>query len=282
MLARPFARRKGAQPSGPYLRSKRSGRRTASHSHERRSSAPSTQSSSVGERDKRKRYLTPAKPPPAILTRNKARSRRAGGANSSLGQPTDHLPAQSLRGGVLSKFCGHFLRRMNAKDRNSELQTDAQHTFRTHIPGGLAGFLPVHFGMTRGQSGHIGNPDEPLPEMLCAMNAVQQQFIFEAQRRHIAAVQRHAPLAGIEILDAHGPRIVAKGALGVEFDEALRAGALEEIFAGYFSGLDGAFWNVRIETQGDHVLRCRQNIAVANDQVEIDVAPHRRVTVSQK
>src|SRR5208337_1022567 len=93
---------------------------------------------------------------------------------------------------------------------------------------------------------------------------------------------RNAPLAGIEILDAHGPRIVAKGAFGVEFDEALRAGAFEEIFAGYFSGLNGAFWNVRIETQGDHVLRCRQNIAVANDQVEIDVAPHRGVAVSQE
>src|SRR5208337_3053598 len=79
-----------------------------------------------------------------------------------------------------------------------------------------------------------------------------------------------------------GPWIVAKRAFGVEFDKALRAGAFEEILAGYFSGLDGAFWNVRIEAQGDHVLRCKQNIAVANDQVEIDVAPHRRVTVSQK
>jgi hypothetical protein len=68
----------------------------------------------------------------------------------------------------------------------------------------------------------------------------------------------------------------------VQFDHPLRAGPPKQIFTGNLPGMDGGEGEGRLESQGQHLLRGRKNILVANQQVKIDVAAHGRIAVSQK
>ncbi len=83
--------------------------------------------------------------------------------------------------------------------------------------------------------------------MFCAVDAIEYQFVFQAERGDFPALQCHALASREQVFDPHGARIIPKCLFGVEFHNLLCAGALEKIFPGDFAREDGRLRNVRLE-----------------------------------
>src|SRR6266403_4158553 len=74
--------------------------------------------------------------------------------------------------------------------------------------------------------------------------------------------------------------MIAKGALGVEFDEKICSRLTKSVFAGSFLGVDGRERDSRLVCKVEHKLRRMPNIGLANDQVEITILTHAGFTVT--
>jgi len=135
--------------------------------------------------------------------------------------------------------------------------------------------------MPGNEGGYIRNPHQAFPKMLCAVNAVEDEFIFQTQSGHFLAVDENGAAAGKQILDGHRLRVITEGVFGVQFDDTLRGGPAEQVFAGYFTGTNGEFRNVGMKPHGEHAMNSMGDVAMAQQQVQVHVAANGWVTVGQ-
>jgi hypothetical protein len=81
--------------------------------------------------------------------------------------------------------------------------------------------------------GDIRNPHQAFRKMFCAMNTVENEFVFQTQGGHFPAVDVGA-VSGEEILDGHGFGVITESGFGVQFDDVLCAGPAERYSSGIF------------------------------------------------
>ncbi len=76
----------------------------------------------------------------------------------------------------------------------SEPQPGVQQMFCSYRSCRCHRALPIDARLPRNQRGDIRNPREPFPEMLCAVNADQHEFVFHRQGGSFMRIEAHANL----------------------------------------------------------------------------------------
>jgi len=145
----------------------------------------------------------------------------------------------------------------------------------------MFGHLPIDFRVSGNDRGYIRYPHQAFPKMLCAVNAIEDEFVFQAQRRHFLPVDDNRAASGKQILDRHRLRVITEGVFGVQFDDTLRGRPAEQVFTGYFSGTNSDFRNVGMKPHREHAMNSMGDVAMAQEQVQVHVAADGRVTVGQ-
>ena len=133
--------------------------------------------------------------------------------------------------------------------------------------------------MRRQNCRDIRNPHQAFPEVLRAVNAHENELIFQAEGWHFSAIEKKAPTSGKKIVDSHGLGVIAKRVFGVQLDDTLRPWTPEKILAGYFAGANDRLRNFRMESTFHHTIAGALNVAMAHEQIQIDIAAYGRIAV---
>src|SRR2546430_13128565 len=63
---------------------------------------------------------------------------------------------------------------------------------------------------SRDERRHIGDPQEAVPKMFCAVNRDEDQLVFQGKRGHFVPIEPHADLPREKFLDGQTPREITQ------------------------------------------------------------------------
>ncbi len=169
-----------------------------------------------------------------------------------------------------------------AQNRSGKLNTNAEHSLRTHFRGGLFGLFPIQFRVAGRERGDVRDPHQLFPEVFCSVDAIEHQVVFEAQGGHAAAVEKDLATPGEKLLNRHRFGVIPEGVFGMQFDDVLGSRPPKKVFAGNFASLNGGLRDVGMETHLQHALRRGLDIPMTQEQIQVDITSYRRIAVCQQ
>ncbi len=115
--------------------------------------------------------------------------------------------------------------------------------------------------------------------MFCAVDANQHKFVFHGKSGNFVGIESHTDLPSEKFLKGEPAGKIAQRSVVVQLDDEFRIRHGEKILAGNFSGVNGAERDRRHEAEGAHHFRGAANVLLTNEQVQVAIGAHRRVTI---
>src|SRR5215470_11212428 len=159
-------------------------------------------------------------------------TRKAWRLKSRVWQPSLNSRADSLRCGVLLDITLDLSRNLGLQQLFHESERYVDHALCAHGFRRLFHDRPIQRRSARSHGGYVCHPHEPLPEMLCAVNANQNKFILRGKRRDTISVERDGRASRKIVFHRERLGKVTEGVLCVKLNKQPRSWLHEKILAG--------------------------------------------------